>query len=466
MTRRELIAAAARLGLTSAAAVLVPRGAWTQAIAGKDPRLISRAVRPPDFETPVALLDSFLTPPELFFVRSHMLPPQVDESAWTLAIDGDAARPATLTLADVRRLPSTSVTMTLECAGNGRAFFDPPVAGIQWRKGAVGTARWTGVRLADLLTRAGVRSTATHVWMAGGDRPFGSQPPFVRQIPIDKARHRDTVVAYAMNDRPIPFVNGAPLRLIVPGWEGAYSVKWLNRLTVSTRAHDGFWVANSYRYPTMAVAPGATVNVRDTAPLQGLAVKSLITRPADGVAVMPGRVAIAGFAWAGEAGIARVDVSIDGGASWQRARLTGPALAYTWRRFECDVDLTRAGVYTILSCATDSRGAVQPMTPQWNPSGYLWNAPDQIRVEVAAVSSTGRSPAPVASHESAPAADGEAIYRSACHGCHADDLAEQQRLTEAGWGRTVDKMIQWGAPVKPEQKSSLVAYLASRWSPR
>jgi DMSO/TMAO reductase YedYZ molybdopterin-dependent catalytic subunit len=467
--RRELIAAAARLGVTSVAAVLVPRGAWTQAVADKDPRLVSRAVRPPDFETPVELLDSFLTPPELFFVRNHMQPPQVDESVWTLAIDGDAASAATMTLADLRRLPTTSVTMTLECAGNGRAFFDPPVAGIQWRKGAVGTARWTGARLADLLERTGVRSTATHVWMAAADRPFGSQPPFVRQIPIDKARHRDTVIAYAMNDRPIPRVNGAPLRMIVPGWEGAYSVKWLNRLTVSTRAHDGFWVASSYRYPTMAVAPGATVNVRDTAPLQGLVVKSLITRPADGALVVPGRLAIAGYAWAGEAGIARVDVSIDG-ASWQRARLTGPALAYTWRRFECDVDLKREGVHTILSRATDTRGAAQPTTPQWNPSGYLWNAPDQIRIEAAAVSSRRPGVTPGAGPGRAPTEasgdGGETVYRAGCRACHADDLVEQQRLTEAGWGRTVDKMIQWGAPVKPEQKPSLVAYLMSRWNPR
>jgi mono/diheme cytochrome c family protein len=245
-------------------------------------------------------------------------------------------------------------------------------------------------------------------------------------------------------------------------------LKWLNRLTVATRGHDGFWVANSYRYPTMRVAPGTIVNVRDTAPLIGLVVKSLMTRPLDGAVIAPGRVTIAGFAWAGEADIARVEISTDGGASWTPARLTGPQLKYTWRRFECDVALMKEEVYTILSRATDTRGVSQPLVAQWNPAGYLWNAPDQIRVEVRAATS-GRLPAvpePVASHDAAQVAAGETVYNTSCRICHSDDLAEQQRLSAAGWGRTVDKMIQWGAPVKPEQKPSLVAYLASRWSGR
>jgi len=388
MTRRELIAAAAKLGLATGLGY-VPRSSMAQAAVGKDPRLISRSARPIDLETPVALLDSFLTPAQSFFVRSHMTVPQVDEATWTLAMDGEIARPLTITLTELKRMPRANVTTTMECAGNGRAFFEPPVAGIQWQKGAVGTARWTGVRLVELLKRAGVRASATHVWMSGADRPMGTQPAFVRQLPIGKAMHPDTLVAYAMNDGAIPLLNGAPLRLIVPGWEGAYSLKWLNRLTVAREEHDGFWVANAYRFPRTSVAPGSVVSAREMAPLQGLVVKSLITRPLDGALVAPGKTTIAGHAWAGEDRIARGEISIDDGVSWKAARLTGQRVDYAWRRFEYDADLVDGNVYTIRSRATDARGKTQPLAPAWNPSGYLWNAPDQIRVEVASTSSRG-----------------------------------------------------------------------------
>ena len=178
--------------------------------------------------------------------------------------------------------------------------------------------------------------------------------------------------------------HGAPLRLVVPGWEGAYAIKWLNKITVATKEHDGFWVATGYRYPTKRVAPGAAVDAKDTAPLTGLVVKSLITAPLDGAVVARGRVTIAGFAWAGETDIATVDISTDSGATWQPARLVGSAVKYAWRRFEFAFDATRQETHTILSRATDARGEVQPIVPQWNPSGYLWNAPDQIRIEVKA----------------------------------------------------------------------------------
>ena len=465
MTRREWIAAAAKLGLATGLGY-VPRSSLAQAAVAKDPRLISRSARPIDLETPVGLLDSFLTPAQSFFVRSHMSVPQVDEAAWALAIEGEIATPATISIAELKRMPRATVTATMECAGNGRAFFEPPVAGIQWRKGAVGTARWTGVRLVDLLKRAGVRESATHVWMRGADRAMGTQPAFVRQLPIGKAMHPDTLIAYAMNDGAIPLLNGAPLRLIVPGWEGAYSLKWLTRLTVARDEHDGFWVANAYRYPLSPVTPGAVVSAREMGPVQGLVVKSLITRPLDGDVVTSGKTTIAGYAWAGEDHIARVEVSIDDGASWKPARLTGQQVRYAWRRFEYAADLVAGKAYMIRSRATDVRGNTQPLTPGWNPSGYLWNAPDQIRVEVATSTSRApmRSTPPLAaSHDSTATADGEAVYRSACRVCHGDDLVEQQRLSEAGWGRTVDKMVQWGARVDNEQRASLLKYLASRF---
>lgn len=385
LTRRELLALTAQLGGAAAVAAAWPETLAAQALAGKDPRLTALSARPPDFETPVALLDSLITPIDAFYVRCHMpVPTALDEAAWTLGVEGEVGSPLSLRVAELKQMPSASVTVTLECAGNGRSFFDPPVAGIQWKKGAVGTAKWTGVRVADLLKKAGAKGAATHIWVAGADRPMGTQPPFVRQVPMPKAMHPDTIVAWAMNDQPIPAVHGAPLRLIVPGWEGAYAIKWLNTITVANKEHDGFWVATGYRYPTKRVSPGAAVDAKDMAPLTGLVVKSLITRPLDGAVIPAGKVTVAGFAWAGETDIARVDVSTDNGATWQPARLVGASVKYAWRRFEYIFDVSKAETRTILSRATDATGNAQPIVPQWNPSGYLWNAPDQVRIEVQA----------------------------------------------------------------------------------
>jgi sulfite oxidase len=384
-SRRLLLDLAVRTSAFAAVSHFVPTSLWAQAprvAAGKE-KLIVRSVRPPDYESPVALLDSWITAVEHFYVRSHMpTPTGLDPATWALQIDGEVDTPLTLSLDELRKMPSATVTAVLECAGNGRAFFDPPVAGIQWTKGAVGNARWTGVRMADVLKRAGIKTTGRFITMNGADRGMGQQPDFVRQLPLDKALHPDTLIAYEMNGQPIHPLHGFPLRTIVPGWEGAYSIKWLTELRVLDREFDGFWVATGYRYPTKVIAPGAAVDPKDMAPLTGLVVKSLITRPLDTAVIPPGKIDVAGFAWAGETDIARVDVSTDHGASWQPARLVGERAKYAWRRFEYTFQATRAESYLILSRATDANGRTQPMMPPWNPSGYLWNAPDSVRVEV------------------------------------------------------------------------------------
>jgi DMSO/TMAO reductase YedYZ molybdopterin-dependent catalytic subunit len=389
VSRRELLALAARAGVLGAAAQVT---GWEPLLAqprltvaaGKE-KLLVKSLRPPDYESPVSLLDSFLTPVEHFYVRSHLpVPPSLEAPAWTLTIDGEVGGTVAMTLEELRKLPSATVTMTLECAGNGRSFFDPPVAGIQWAKGAVGTARFTGVRLADVLKRAGLKSTGRFVHMNGADRPLGSMPDFVRQLPLEKAMHPDTILAFEMNGQPLHPLHGFPLRAIVPGWEGAYSVKWLTHLRIADRESDSFWVATAYRYPTRRVAPGSAVDPRDMAPLTGLVVKSLITRPLDAAIVGPGKVDVAGFAWAGETDISRVDISTDHGATWQPARLTGEQARYSWRRFEFVFEASRPESYLILSRATDAQGRTQPIAPPWNPSGYLWNAPDSVRIEVKA----------------------------------------------------------------------------------
>jgi DMSO/TMAO reductase YedYZ molybdopterin-dependent catalytic subunit len=185
-----------------------------------------------------------------------------------------------------------------------------------------------------------------------------------------------------MNGQPIPLVHGAPLRAIVPGWEGAYSVKWLNALNLIAKDSDSFWVATGYRYPNRRVAPGAAVDAKDMVPLTGMVVKSLITSPADGAAMAPGKGAVAGFAWAGDNDIKGVDISVDNGATWQPARLTGEQARFTWRRFEFEFAATQPQSYLILSRATDSKGNMQPAVSQWNPSGYLWNQYDSVRIEI------------------------------------------------------------------------------------
>jgi DMSO/TMAO reductase YedYZ molybdopterin-dependent catalytic subunit len=384
-SRRQWLDLAARASALGAVARFTPVSLLAQAprvAAGKE-KLIVRSVRPPDYETPVALLDSWITPVEHFYVRQHMpTPAGLDAASWTLHVEGEVDNPINLTLDELRKMPSTTITTVLECAGNGRAFFDPPVAGIQWEKGAVGNARWTGVRMADVLKRAGVRSAGRFVVMNGADRGMGQQPDFVRQVPMAKALHGDTLIAYEMNDQPIHPLHGFPLRAIIPGWEGAYSIKWLTNLTVLDKEFDGFWVATGYRYPTKVVAPGAAVDAKDMAPLTGLVVKSLITKPLNDAVVAPGPIDVAGFAWAGETDIARVDVSTDHGATWQPAKLVGERAKYAWRRFEYAFTPGRPQSYLILSRATDVNGRTQPMTPPWNPSGYLWNAPDSVRIEV------------------------------------------------------------------------------------
>lgn len=349
---------------------------------GKE-KLLVRSLRPPDFETPVALLDSYITPIESFYVRSHLpVPVQLDAAAWSLKVGGEVNSPVSLSIDEIKKLPAVTITMTLECAGNGRAFFDPSVAGVQWEKGAVGTARFTGARMADVLKRAGVKTTARNVEMHAADRPPGTMPAFVRQVPMAKAMHPDTLLAYDMNGQPIPAVHGFPLRAIVPGWEGAYSVKWLTTLNVLDKDSDSFWVATGYRYPTKRVAPGAAVDAKDMAPLLGLAVKSLITTPAAGASFPAGQVVVGGFAWAGENDVTRVDVSINNGATWQAARLTGERAKYAWRRFAYAFAPARPESVLILSRATDSKGNVQPAVSQWNPSGYLWNQYDSVRIEI------------------------------------------------------------------------------------
>lgn len=383
-SRRSFLQVMCRAGTALAAGGLLPGATFAAQRVSPKEALIVRSARPQDLETPAHLLTSWLTPNDLFFVRSHFYTPSIQADAWRLRVDGDVGTTLELTLDDLRRLPSQTAVITLECAGNGRAFFDPPVAGVQWRKGAVGTARWTGVRLADLLQRAGVRSSARYVWLDGADVGIGKAPDFIRNLPMNKAMDADTLLAYEMNGEPLPLAHGFPLRAVVPAWEGAYSIKWLTRIQISDREHAGPFVQSGYRYPRYPVPPGSVVAPADMVPLQGLPVKSLLTAPAADSVVPRGPVRISGFAWAGDEEVARVDVSADGGRTWTVAQLGPDRARRAWRQFEHVWRPTGPGAFVVMSRATDTRGRAQPIVPDWNPSGYLWNAVDQVRVTVGA----------------------------------------------------------------------------------
>lgn len=466
MDRREFLDAVARVGALAATG-LIPAGTL---FAQQDPafdRLIVHSGRPEDVETPPHLLTSWITPNDLFYVRSHFYSPSIQESAWRLRIGGDVDRTLELSLNELRQMPSTTIVVTLECAGNGRAMFDPPVAGVPWRKGAVGTARWTGVRLADVLREAGVKPGTRYIWLDGADSGLGRAPDFIRNVPIEKAVHADTLLAYQMNGEALPIAHGFPLRAIVPGWEGAYSVKWLTDVRVAAREHAGPFVQGGYRYPKRSVTPGGVVAAADTVPLTGLVVKSLITTPAANTVVQPGRVRIAGFAWSGEDEIARVDISTDHGRTWTAARLGRDRAAYTWRQFEYEWNATEPGFRVLLSRASNARGHVQPIVAEWNPAGYLWNAIDQVRVNVGAAVAAGAAEVTQAP-SSAPAAGNDpeaAELLSRCVGCHDRRLIESQRLTTAGWTRELDKMIGWGANLTQTERDRLAVHLSGIFGP-
>src|ERR1700751_3990479 len=274
------------------------------AITGKEDMIV-RSYRFFDLETPVEYFRTWLTPAQYFFVRNHMHEPStIDPAEWKLSIGGEVGKPYGLTLAELGRLEAHSVVNTLECAGNGRAFQNPKVPGVQWGKGAVSTGRFTGARLREVLTGAGAKPTGKHVMFRGLDEVPGKVPPFIRSIPIEKALDSDTLIATHMNDAPLTKHHGFPARALVPGWIGAASCKWLTEIKVLDSDFVGNFMSPGYRFPNQPVKPGDSVKPEDTHVVTGLNVKSVISGPLEGSSLNSGKVSVHGVAWAGEADIA------------------------------------------------------------------------------------------------------------------------------------------------------------------
>jgi len=345
-----------------------------------------RVMRPYDAETPVREFTSYVTPNHRFFVRSHFGPPApelIAEADWRLHVGGLIEHPLELTLKDLKEFEQVTITAVVQCSGNGRAFHRPKAPGVQWERGAVGNAQWTGVRLRDVLARAGVRPNGKHVQLQGADRPVVSSVPlFTRSIPLEKAVHPDTILAYEMNGRPLPLLHGAPLRVITPGWMADSCTKWLTDITVQVDEAKGYYMQTAYRVPVTAIQPNSGLPGTSMVPVESMVVKSLIASPASGDQIGRGPVAVQGVAWSGDASVATVELSFDDGKTWEQARLVGENDPYAWRQWQFLWKPKAAGTVTILSRATDAAGQVQPQESPWNPGGFLWNGWDQVIVTV------------------------------------------------------------------------------------
>jgi len=409
LTRRGFIkgsglaAMCAALGATIPFAEHMPAGLIPAALAddpndfvipGKD-GLVVLNDRPLNAETPAHLLDDAITPASRVFVRNNGVPPILDPAAadnWTLRIEGEALdSPVSLSLEALKRdYRQHTLALVIECAGNGRSEFYPAAKGNQWTTGAVACPEWTGVRLADVLEPLGIGDDAVYVAYEGADTHLTGDPskrPISRGIPMAKALEKETLLAFAMNGEPLPPLHGFPLRLVAGGWPASVSGKWLSRLLIRDRVHDGEkMLGQSYRVPCEPVAPGADVSDDEMCIIESMPVKSLITLPRSGVTVSQSApLAVRGHAWAGDLDVRRVYTSIDFGASWQRAKLERPANRLAWQRFSARIRFPTPGYYEVWARAVDSNGNAQPMLlPGWNPRGYLNNACHRVAVRVMA----------------------------------------------------------------------------------
>jgi DMSO/TMAO reductase YedYZ molybdopterin-dependent catalytic subunit len=351
------------------------------------PGLISRQTDPANLESLFSTLDGRITQNESFYVRSHFAVPEIDPRSWRLRVEGAVAHPRSLSLDDIIKMPSATYAGMLECAGNGRAFLSPKHEGVQWELGAVGCARWTGVPLAAILEEAGLNADAAEIILEAADKGVAektSRPAapihFERSIPVADVRRRDVLLAYAMNGEPLPKAHGAPLRAIVPGWYAMASVKWLTRILVSRQAFRGYFQTVDYAYWS---APNGMQPER--VPLSELAVKSQIARPAMKEAVPAGSIyRVHGTAWSSMAEIRKVEVTTNGGESWQEAHLLDAPLEHAWQRWEYLWNVPGArGSCTLMSRATDARGCVQPVAHDRNYEGYVIHHTIPVSVQIA-----------------------------------------------------------------------------------
>jgi sulfite dehydrogenase (cytochrome) subunit A len=352
-------------------------------------RLLCLADRPPNYATPVNVFTEAVTPNDRFFVRYHLagVPSAADMDGWSLSIGGDAVtNPIRLKMSDLLDLPTSEVLAVCQCAGNRRGLSVPHVAGVQWPDGGMGCAVWRGPVLRDVLKAAGVKAEALEVWLGGADKaPLEATPAFRKSIPMEKALDGDTIVAIAMNNAPLPLLNGYPARLVVPGWTGTYWMKHLTSIEVSTQPLANFWMKAAYRVPAGMFPVDHPFKSQDTAttvPITELVVNSIIADPLEGDEVERSGFNVRGVAWDRGAGISRVEISLDGGGSWRDALLDRPLGPFAYRRFSLQTGPMRPGPYKLLSRASSRSGEQQASALKVNPGGYHNNVPLPVGVVV------------------------------------------------------------------------------------
>jgi DMSO/TMAO reductase YedYZ molybdopterin-dependent catalytic subunit len=347
--------------------------------AAAEAGLVVNGAEPLNCEVPVSLLGSEVTPTERFYRRNHFPMPVLDAETWRLSVSGLVDRALSLSLAELTRLPAETEVVTLECAGNSRRMFQPPAPGEQWGFGAVSTAEWTGVPLAEVLRRAGVRPGAREVVFGGADRGTIDGAPdairFERSLPVADAAESGALLAWAMNGQPLPARHGYPLRLVVPGWYAVASVKWLSSIRVVDEPFGGFFQTERYIYERERNG----TETREPVRLQQ--VRALITRPPAGQELPGGGLIIRGVAWSGAAPVERVEVSVSNGP-WQKARLVGVAAAHGWQQWEFLASGLGPGETSIRARAADLSGRIQPEQPEWNRRGYGGNFIHEVVVRV------------------------------------------------------------------------------------
>jgi DMSO/TMAO reductase YedYZ molybdopterin-dependent catalytic subunit len=350
-------------------------GSATRADEPSFPGMIVRAHEPRNLEFPVSQLKDAIVPNEQFFVRSHFALPSVDVKTWKLKIEGAVEKPIELSYEDLMKLPAKSLIATIECAGNGRVHLSPPVPGLQWGQGAVGNAEWTGVPLAAILEKVGVKKGAVDVILEGADKGQINAEPrspgpvaFARSLPIEKARKDEVLLAYKMNGETLPASHGYPLRVVVGGWYGMASVKWLSRIVVSDKPYEGFFQTLDYSYferrdglPTLK-------------PVTAIQPKAILARPGLQEVIPSGKpFRVFGAAWAGERPVAKVEMSLDGGKNWKGAKLLGDAKPFQWVLWEYAWENPAKGEASLIARATDDLGATQPATRDADRRTYMIN---------------------------------------------------------------------------------------------
>ncbi len=374
------------------AAPAAPKGPQYLKFPGKSDKLVILGERPLVAETPEDQLDDDTTPTNKLFVRNNGQTPDEakDPDKWTFVIDGEVNKKLTLTLGELKsRYKPVTRRMVLECGGNGRSFFTPQARGNQWTNGGAGCPEWTGVRLADVLKSAGLKPSAVFSAHYGSDLHLSgdaTKPTISRGVPIKKLMDENNLIVWQVNGETLPNINGGPVRLIIPGWPGSLSAKWLNRIWIRDKEHDGPGMTDfSYRVPIKPMVPGGKGVPENFKILESMPVRSIITSPANGAKLAAGtkEIKLRGAAWAGDLTVQQVDVSTDFGATWTKAKVSKPKNKYDWQRWTATVKLPADGYYEIWTRGTDSKGVMQPhLAGFWNPQGYGGNAMHRVAVLV------------------------------------------------------------------------------------